>query len=177
MHRTRSCTINSQAGKRKSDLIHNQFIHLEKEEETELLPKVQDTITPPLSPNKRRRIDDNIFEAMVVSPLEKRELHTRNGRRVRCNGFIWKHLCADKKDTFYKRKYQRQTLPMEKFDQIIETDQTPSLPSDPIDSSLQISPITQMKNSKKRKTTSGINNGEHMVPKRKTKGQKRIGNT
>ncbi len=118
------------------------------------------------------------MEIVSVSPPQKHELHTRNGRRVRCNGFIWKHLCADKKTSFYKRKYQRQTIPIEKTDQITETDQNtsnqiPSLLSNTIDTSIQTSPITQIKNSKKRKTTGDINNEEHIVPKRKPYGSRR----
>jgi hypothetical protein len=118
------------------------------------------------------------LEIVSVSPPQKHELHTRNGRRVRCNGFIWKHLCADKKTSFYKRKYQRQTIPIEKTDQITETDQNtsnqiPSLLSNTIDTSIQTSPITQIKNSKKRKTTGDINNEEHIVPKRKPYGSRR----
>jgi hypothetical protein len=133
-----------------------------------------------LPTNKRRRPDENIFETIAVSPLEKRELHTRNGRRVRCNGFIWKHLCAEKKTPFHKRKYQRQSMPVKKTDQIIETVQDntnaiPSLSSDTIDSSIQISPITQIRNSKKRKTAGDINHGEHIVPKRRTTRQRQKG--
>ncbi len=169
--------------------LYSSFLnvfHLEKEEhqtiesQNEQSPTTQDDISLQLPTNKRRRIDDNTLETVAVSPPQKRELHTRNGRRVRCNGLIWKHLCADKKTGLYKRKSPRQDVPIEKTDQITETDkntsnQIPSLLSDTIDTSIQTSPITQIKNSKKRKTTGDINNEEHIVPKRKTYGQRRKG--
>jgi hypothetical protein len=163
------------------------LFHLEKEEHQDIESQdepslsVQDDISLNLSTNKRRRLDDNTSETVGVSPPQKkREIHTRNGRRVRCNGLIWKHLCADKKTTFYKRKYQRRSLPVKKTDQITETDQNtsnqiPSLSSDTIDTSMQTSPIKQIKNSKKRKTAGDINNEEHIVPKRKPYGRRRQG--
>lgn len=128
---------------------------------------VKNSASPELSTNKHSRSDENILETVAVSPPQKRELHTRNGRRVRCNGLIWKHLCADKKTTSFKRKYQRQSVPIEKPDPMPEIDQNTSdklsaLSSDTIHTS---SPITR--NSKKRKTTGDITNEEHIVPKRR----------
>jgi hypothetical protein len=130
--------------------------------------------------NKRRRNDENSLETVAVSPPQKRELHTRNGRRVRCNGSIWKHLCADKKLGLYKRKYQRRSVPIKKPDPITETDQNTSdklstLSSDTIDASIEPSPITR--NSKKRKTTGDITNEEHIVPKRRMYTRRVKGNT
>jgi hypothetical protein len=111
---------------------------------------------------------------VAVSPSQKRELHTRNGRRVRCNGSIWKHLCAAKKTSLYKRKAQRQTIPIEKTDLNTSTE-IPLLSSDTIDTSMQTSLISEIKNSRKRKTTGDINNEEHIVPKRKIYGKRRKG--
>jgi len=151
--------------------------HQPIESQDEPSPSVQDDISLKLSTNKRRRLDDNTMETVAVSPSQKRELHTRNGRRVRCNGSIWKYLCADKKTKFYKRKYQRRNIPVEKTDQINEMEQNnsneiPSLASDTIDTSIQTS---QIKNSKKRKTTGDINDEEHIVPKRKAYATRRKG--
>ncbi len=158
------------------------FDHLEKVEhqEPESTPSVEDNIPLELPTNKRRRPDENIFETVGISPLEKRELQTRNGRRVRCNRVIWKHLCADKKIPHFKRKYQRRSMPAEKTDQINEIEQNisneiPSLSSDTNDSSVKNSPITRFQNSKKRKTMSDMNNEEHIVPKRKTNGKRQKG--
>ncbi|CAF0850267.1 unnamed protein product [Adineta steineri] len=162
--RTRSCTLASDKS--------------EKEEHPEAEPEEKITLTSPIS--KRRRVDENIFETVNALPSEKHELHTRNGRRVRCNKLIWKHLCAGKKNVLYKRKYQRQSLPIAKTDSIIDTDQsnsqqTASLSSDTINSIVHPSSITQLKNSKKRKTMSDINKREHIVPKRKSNGQRQKG--
>lgn len=80
----------------------------------------------------------------------------------------------------YKRKSQRKRIPIEKTDLIIASDQDNSneivsLSSDTIDSSIQTSPITQIKNSKKRKTTGDTNKKEHIVPTRQSNRQRQIG--
>jgi len=173
--RTRSCTLTGEkSGKFLHKIISIYLFHLEKEE-NEVSTSVQEKISFDIPTNKRRRPDENIFEAVAESPKEKPELHTRHGRRVRCNGLIWKHLCADKKTALYKRKYQRQNIPAKKSDLIIATDQIESLSSDTTDPSIQTSPITQIKDSKKRKAASGINKREHIVPKRKSKRQRQTG--
>ena len=119
-------------------------------------------------------------ETIAVSPLRKCELRTRHGRRVRCNGLIWKHLCADTKDTLDERKCQRQSLPLKSTNQICETEQndsaqTTSSSSDIIDSSIQSGSITQIRNNKRRKAADNVNDEEHIVSKRKTIRQPRTG--
>jgi hypothetical protein len=111
---------------------------------------------------------------MANSSPQKRQVHTRNGRRVRCNGLTWKHLCVDKKTVPYKRKYQRQSVPVEKTDQT-NFNQMPIVSSDMIETSLESSSITRKKASQKRKTVGDMNNEEHIVPKRKPYGRRRKG--
>ena len=128
-----------------------------------------------VSTNRARRAGENSSETVAVSPPQKRELHTRNGRRVRCNRFIWKHLCADKKSDLYKRR----SVPTKKPDPMTENDQNTSeklaaLSSDTNDTSIEPTRITR--NSKKRKTTDDITNEEHIVPKRRMYGRRAKGN-
>lgn len=96
----------------------------------------------------------NVLDAIADPSLEKREIKTRNGRRVRCNGFVWKHLCAHRKTLGSKRKPQRQTT--------LPSDATASLPAATM-------------NTRKRKTAGDVNFEEHTVPKRKTNGKRREG--
>ncbi|CAF1504352.1 unnamed protein product [Rotaria sp. Silwood1] len=166
-NRTRSYSFTSQKKEEEEGQLHIESI------DDSSLSKI-DTIVLHSPTNKRRRADDNIFEAIAVSPLRKRELHTRNGRRVRCNGLIWKHLCADKKTTVLKRNYRGQSM-TNKLSGENNFNQNESLTSDTIDSSIDNNSMTQIKNSKKRKTTGDINNEEHIVPKRKSNGRRRKG--
>ena len=118
-----------------------------------------------ISFDEQRPAEDNPVQSVAISPTQKRELHTRNGRRVRCNGLIWKHLCAEKKSNLLKRKYQRRKLPIEKLDPVT-TELNPSPPpptSDTIETPIE--PMTRT--SQKRPRTADINHEEHIVPKRR----------
>jgi hypothetical protein len=153
----------------RSLILHDKT---DKVEESQSQDESSPSIEVPT--NKRRRIDENTLETVAISPTQKRELHTRNGRRVRCNGLIWKHLCADKKTGFYKRKYQRQSVPIKKSDPITETDQNTSDKLSTLSSDTPIEPSPITRNSKKRKTTGDITNEEHIVPKRRGKGSNKL---
>ncbi|UJR26679.1 hypothetical protein I4U23_007996 [Adineta vaga] len=168
--RTRSCTLTTEKSEKK---------------EHEAIQSSDDTISSEVLTNKRVRSYENLAETTnttettttTTTPLEKPEVHTRNGRRVRCNGSIWKHLCADKKNVLYKRKYTRHSMPTKKADLIDETNPEESvttelLPSDTTDSTVKTSPIPQSDKSKKRKLTDDINVREHIVPKRSSHAQK-----
>lgn len=124
-----------------------------------------------ISFSEQPSLKDNAMQSVAISPTEKRELHTRNGRRVRCNGLIWKHLCAEKKSNLLKRKYQRRKVPIEKIDPITELNPPTSDTSE-----ITIKPATRA--SQKRPLTSDINHEEHIVPKRrnhnKTRKSKRM---
>lgn len=114
------------------------------------------------STDESHPVKEKIIQSPPVSPTQKRELHTRNGRLVRCNGLIWKHLCAEKKTTILKRKYQhRKAISLQKPSPIIES---PPAPSSDTPQSSTTKPMTRT--SHKRKITSDISNEEHIVPKR-----------
>ncbi|CAM4757531.1 unnamed protein product [Rotaria magnacalcarata] len=68
---------------------------------------IEDNNLRQLRNNKRRRIDDNIFDTIAVTPSRGCELQTRTGRRIRCNEFMWEHLCADKKNCSSTRLNQQ----------------------------------------------------------------------
>ncbi|CAF3134621.1 unnamed protein product [Rotaria sp. Silwood2] len=165
-NRTRSYSLTSQKK------VEEEEEHQHIESTDDLSSSIKDHNSLQLPNNKRRRVDDNIFEAIAVSPLKKHELHTRNGRRVRCNGLIWKHLCADKKNTVLTRNYRGRSMSSKRSDEN-KSNHIQLSSSDTIDSSIDNNSVTQIKNSKKSKTTGDINNEEHIVPKRKSNGRRR----
>ncbi|CAF1515286.1 unnamed protein product, partial [Adineta ricciae] len=159
--RTRSCTMTSEKTEKK------------EHEEVEL----SNNISPEMTANERARSDENISESTNPTALEKPELQTRNGRRVRCTGLIWKHLYTDRKNGLYKRKYTRHSAPAKKTDLVNETNPdesttNESLPSDTIESTVQTSPNPKLDKRKKRKLTDDTNTREHIVPKRSNHDQR-----
>ncbi|CAF0935266.1 unnamed protein product [Rotaria sordida] len=163
-NRTRSYSLTSQQ--------KDEHEHIESNNKSS--SSIQDNISFQSPNNKHHQSDENIFETVTISPLRKRELHTRHGRRVRCNGLIWKHLCADKKNNFNKRKSRSQNISIKESNENI-SNHIESLLSDTIDTSIKNNTIIEIKNSKKRKTTGDINNEEHIVPKRKSNRRHRKG--
>ncbi|CAF1936038.1 unnamed protein product [Rotaria magnacalcarata] len=118
---------------------------------------IEDNNLRQLRNNKRRRIDDNIFDTIAVTPSRGCELQTRTGRRIRCNEFMWEHLCADKKNCSSTRlNQQRHGMSIDETYQN-KSNQTASLLTDSTDS---------IENSKNRKATDDINSKSHTVFKR-----------
>ena len=152
-----------------SDLNSSPESHSKKPARSLVTQPAKESISDSLSTEESHPIEEKAFESVAISPTQKRELHTRNGRRVRCNGLIWKHLCAEKKTTILKRKYQRRKMiPLQNTDPIPESNPTPS---DTPPSSIK--PVTRTR--QKRKITPDISNEEHIVPKRQVHAKRRKG--
>lgn len=140
------------------------FLDLNSSPESHSKKRARPLVTQPAKESQESHpTEEKAFESVAISPTQKRELHTRNGRRVRCNGLIWKHLCAEKKTTILKRKYQRRKMiPLQKTD-LTPSDTPPS----------SIKPVTRT--CQKRKMTPDISNEEHIVPKRQVHAKRRKG--